>query len=228
MPAVNPSCHRLAVFLCCAAAALCAGCELMGPPKPQEFRAVVTVESDPGVAVDGAKVVWQKQVLATTDASGRASVSLAGQEGDTFNLVITCPDAFKSPVKPLVVVFRKLVGADGAEYTTACPPKTRAVVVVVRAQNGPNLPVFHLGKQVGTTDSSGVAHVVFDLPAGSPLELRLKADEGPIPLRPAEAIASFTVRDQDDIYVFDQKFEKIPQRVRRKPRPVRVDGPTPL
>ena len=128
----------------------------------------------------------------------------------------------------MVVALRRLVGVDVAEYSVQCPPKSRTAVIVVRAQNGPNLPILHLGRQVGTTDGSGAAHLVFEREANAQLELKLDASGASPKLRPSEAVASFTVHPKDDIYLFDQKFEVISQPIRRPKKPPVDDGPKPL
>ena len=49
----------------------------------------------------------------------------------------------------------------------------RRVVVAVRAENGPNLPVTYLGRAVGRTDASGAAHVLLAMHPGDQFSLGL-------------------------------------------------------
>src|SRR5207247_1568943 len=99
--------------------------------------------------------------VVTTDVEGMGKIQLAGNEGDIFDIAVACPEGFRSPAKPVHVVLHRLAEADKTpEYAVSCPPTTRTVVVAVRADNGANLPVRYLGREVARTDSSGVAHFV--------------------------------------------------------------------
>ena len=70
---------------------LCSACHLLESAKPEQFRTVIRVESDPGVAVVGAEVLWNETVAARTDDTGTAQLELSGRDGDSFALMIRCP-----------------------------------------------------------------------------------------------------------------------------------------
>ncbi len=108
-----------------------------------------------------------------------------------------------------------------------CPPTTRNVVVAVRAENGPELPVLYLGEKVAQTDDSGAAHVLLKLPPNQPFKLTLDTSgDDHSRLRPQNPTATFDVKNQDDMFVFNQKFKL--ERPRYHYHPRHHVGPTPL
>ena len=139
-----------------------------------------------------------------TDAEGVGKLKLEGTDGETFPIGVACPDGFRSPARPVDVTLRRLEDGKLPEYFVSCPPATRSVVVAVRAENGANLPVVYLGREVARTDGSGAAHV----------HLRLK---------PQNPTASFVVKDHDDVFSFDQRFERTERARVFKAKP---KGPT--
>ena len=108
-----------------------------------------------------------------------------------------------------------------------CPKSSRAVVVAVRADSGPNLAVMYLGREVARTDVSGAAHVFLEVPPNQVFQLAISTDtDGAKDLRPQSPTATFEVKQADDVFVFDQKFKVERKKVRggrAKPK-----GPTPL
>lgn len=192
------------------------------------FSADVLVTSDPGHGVLGVGLLQNGNSVATTNEEGRAHVSLRGNEGDTVNLTVQCPSGFQSPKESIVVSLRPLSsGSRAPSFTAQCAPLTRTVVVGIRAENGPNLPVTYLGKEVARTDGSGAAHVVLNVKANDPVTLGLdtKSNEGRPRLRPENPTLTFVPKDRDDVVTLDQKFDV--ERLPSKPRnaPVRT-GPT--
>ena len=103
-----------------------------------------------------------------------------------------------------------------------------AVVIGIRAENGSNLPVTYLGKEVGRTDACGTAHIVLSVKANEQLALVLDTksggDKAP-KLRPESPSLTFVAKDQDDFVTLEQKSEvekPAPARRRAAPR----GGPT--
>jgi hypothetical protein len=105
------------------------------------------------------------------------------------------------------------------EYAVSCPPKNRSIVVAVRAEGGPNLPVLYLGREVARTDASGSAHVLLKLEPGEQFSLTLNTGDDKL-VRPQSPVASFAVGNRDDVMLFDQRFER--------PKPVFRAGPAPV
>ncbi len=205
---------------------LAVACSSFDPPVAAPYEITVKVESDPGRPMPGAEVLQQNTKVAATGIDGTTGLKLRGSEGETIMFTVRCPEGYQSPSKPIAVTLRRITGPmRRPEYATACPPTTRAVVVAVRAENGANLPVLYLGREIARTDESGAAHALLQLKPDDTFQLMLGTEgEGGDRLRPQNPVATFVVKRQDDMVVFDQAFVVERRRVRRG-GPV---GPTPL
>jgi hypothetical protein len=194
------------------------------------FVADVVVTSDPESGTAGAELVAGGQKIGTTDATGRARVSFHGVEGDTVQISVRCPAGFDSPSETIGVSLRRLsAGSRAPSFVARCAPLARTVVVGIRAENGPNLPVTYLGKEVGRTDAWGAAHVVLSVKASEQVTLGLDTKgrpDGRPKLRPESPTLTFVAKDKDDFVTLDQKFEieRAPVRQKTAPR----GGPTRL
>lgn len=202
-------------------------CDQFEPPAPPPQNVVIRVHSDPGKPLEGAKVLFSGQEVGATDADGAAEVKLAGRDGETFNVSVSCPEGFESPPSPVKVTLHRLADPDKRpEYGVQCPPQTRTVVVAVRAEGVEDIPVTLLGREVARTDDSGAAHVVLTLEPGEQFDLMLDTnDERFEDLRPQNPVASFGIGQRDDIFTFDQKFDRKEKPRIRYHRP-RSTGPT--
>lgn len=187
------------------------------------------VTSDPGKGTPNAEIQSAGHLLSTTDASGHAHLNLQGMEGDVVGLTVKCPAGFESPASPLTVTVHRATGDTRAPHFDArCAPTLRTVVVGVRTERGPNLPVLYLGREVGRTDASGAALVALSVKPGEHVTLTLDTTPtGPgSRLVPAQPSLTFVARDVDDFVTLDQKFDvekAAPKPSRRAPRPA---GPT--
>ena len=222
---VNSNTMRTLVFVASGALAL-SSCKLFEPPPAPTYESTVKVEGDPGQPIAGAKITYKGEKVGTTNNEGRLKLRLKGAEGEVFDLMVACPQGYQSPTKPLPVTLRK-VAEQGAmpEYKVSCPPTTRTVVVAVRAENGPNLPVRDLGREVARTDQSGAAHVKLSVSPNQALQLSLDTTEEKN-LRPQSPTQQFEVKNADEVFVFDQTF-KVERRYHYAPRRT-SSGPTPL
>ena len=195
----------------------------------QPFTANISVSSDPGTGTPGPELLAAGRTLATTDANGSAQVSLQGAEGDTVAIAVHCPAGFQSPPEPIGVSLRRFSsGSRAPSFAARCAPMTRTIVVGIRAENGPDLPIVYLGKEVGRTDAWGAAHVVLNVKANEPVTLGLDTksrSEGRLKLRPESPTLTFVAKDKDDFVTLDQRFEIERAVVRTKMTPVR-SGPT--
>jgi hypothetical protein len=205
-----------------------AGCDILKPPPPKAFEARLKVFGDPGDPLQGADVFYRQKKIGTTDAAGTVSFRLKGAEGEVYDLMVKCPTGYTSPQKPIRIVLRKSADlSKRAEYQADCPKSTRSVVVAVRADAGPNLPVLYLGREVAKTDASGAAHVLLDVPPHQTFQLQLSTDgDDAKDLRPPNPTSVFEVTDQDAVFVFHQQFKLEKKRVIRGPAKPR--GPRPL
>ncbi|MEQ9320138.1 MAG: hypothetical protein RIF41_13320 [Polyangiaceae bacterium] len=198
------------------------GCDRFDPPPPPPQTVVIRVNSDPGKPLKGADVLFGGSKVGVTGADGAAEIKLAGRDGEVFDVSVACPKGFESPKTPVRVTLHRLAEeGKRPEYTVQCPPKTRTIVIAVRADGVEDLPVTLLDREIARTDSSGAAHVVLTLEPGEQFELVLDtSDEKFENLKPQNPFMSFSVSQSDDIFAFDPKFE------REKPKKVYYHRPT--
>jgi len=183
------------------------------PVTPDPFEVSIVVESDPGAPVAQAAILRNGKALTTTDPAGRAHLTLMGKDGESVDLTIKCPAEYDSPPKPINVLMRRTSDKKVPEYTVTCPPSIRKIVVAVRAENGPFLPVTYLGKAVARTDAAGAAHILLAMKPGDQFELGLDTTSAER-LRPQNPRGTFVVKPRDEIQGFDVKFTM------EKPKPV--------
>ena len=197
-------------LLVASAASIASGCQGLDTKAQPPFEILVKIESDPGRPLAGAVLVVNGRERGTTQADGRARLSFVGNDGDTFDLWVRCPDGYSSPTKPVPASLRRISDPSKLpQYDAACPPNQRSIVVAIRADNGANLPVMHLNKEVARTDASGAAHFFLPAKPGDSFELVINTSErGNEKLRPQNPSAPFVVRAQDDVFLFDQRFTR--------------------
>jgi len=214
-----------------ASLAICASCKQLEEPPPPPFRVAVVVQSDKDVPLPGVVIRRGDKELGKTEPSGKAILTFRGEEGDQIDVWVKCPEGFESPAKPTTVALRRLTDPNKlAEYPVMCPPAERKVIVAVRTDNGPNLPIKYLGREWTRTDASGAATFMLAGKPGDHLEFTIdtteKANEN---LRPQSPTVSLVVDNKDNYYQLDQPFQvqraTIVYTQRALPRPI---GPTPL
>ncbi|WP_394847135.1 hypothetical protein LZC95_06655 [Pendulispora brunnea] len=190
------------------------------PPAPPATAVLIRAQAENGSPVGGVEVFTGPRLVARTEADGRARLDVRGAEGETFSVQVRCPSGFRSPTAPLPIRNFDVGSSTPAEYSVMCRSLRHTLVVAVRASDGPNLPVFYLGKEVARTDRSGSAHVSMDMEVHDRAQLVLgtggKENEKIHPQNPA---ATFEMPDHDDIQVFEMKFTRDKPKVVRKPRP---------
>lgn len=189
------------------------GASCSEPPQPDPFQISVKVESDPNRPIAGATIARANRVLGTTGLDGRATLRIAGVEGEITDVTVTCPDGYQTPQKPINIRLTRLAERSKIpEYAVQCPPSMRRVVVAVRADNGPHLPVMYLDKPVTRTDAAGAASFALEVPPGSQFTVSLNTNERR-DIKPINPQKVFVVTQQDDVFLFDQKFEVEKRRV---------------
>jgi hypothetical protein len=194
-------------------------CNMVKPAPAAPFEILIRVESDPGRPLPGAIIMKGGKEGPTTGPDGKVILKIAGQEGESVDLMVRCPADYVSSAKPLSVSLRR--GSKLPEYNWSCPPAIRHMVVAVRAENGPNLPVVWFGRVIGRTDANGAFTALFPLKPGDPLELMLDTSEKANDrIHPKNPTGAFTMKGYDDVVTFDQKFNWDPPPVHYVAPPV--------
>ena len=196
------------------------------PALAGEFQVLVSSHSDRGDALAEVEIWGEGAHLGTTNASGGLAVTISAIEGTSFSLQAVCPRGYRSPDRPTALLlrgYRSLSNrAEPLEVQFLCRPVIRAAAVVVRAGGQADLPVRWHGREVARTDPHGVAHLLLQVPPNSTFTLGLDASARPR-LEPQNALFTFTIGDQDDIFMVDQPFAELPEppppRRQRKPPP---------
>jgi hypothetical protein len=204
------------------AAALLAtlGVAACGQPSPTPHEVQVSVTSDGTSPVAGARIRVRGEHLGTTNALGRATLSVPGKAGESLPVALICPEGYHAPPAepPLQLA------ADGAPGSASaltlgltCEVELREAVVLVRAAGGaPPLPVKVDGVRVGQTDALGFAHVHVQAAPNSEFEVSLdtSANERLSPVSPTQR---FRLERQDELFVLDATLieAKSPARKRR-------------
>jgi hypothetical protein len=227
----TPSCQFFLdkTYLALACAVLGLGACAKEPPVPV-YECTVHVASDPGVPLPDVQLFSSGVRLGATDKSGNAKLQLRGVEGGTAAIDVRCPNGFRQRGEPIVVTLKGMLNAKQLpEYRTLCAPELRTIIVAVRAEQGPNLPVLHLGQEVAKTDTSGTAHVSLKQAPNAEFELTLSTLEAK-QLRPQNPSLKFVVRDRDEVLPMVQRFtleRGAKPKVKQKPPPKDV-GPVRL
>jgi hypothetical protein len=195
--------------------AFASGAACKAPAAPPS-KVAIRVLDEAKAPIDGAEIASDSAVVARTNPEGLAEVTLDGREGETFNLEVRCPKAYRSPQQPLVI--RRIQTADTAEYVTHCSRLRHTLVVGVRAiGGGGNMPIRHLGKEIARTDEAGGANVLIEGEVQERVELQLDTSEPKFAkLHPQNPTGSFEVTNKDEVKVFEVKFTK------DRPPPVKV------
>ncbi len=221
--------RRWNVQLSCATAALfiaLTGCEHERPQtKPFEF--VVRVTSEPGEPVSNAELTRDGKLLGKTGTDGIVQLSSPGNEGETILVDVHCEERLLSPAKPLAVLLRHLNEPRLLpRYEVTCSPRTRTLVVAIRAENGADLPVHRFGREVARTDRSGAALVALEIAPDEAVDLTLNTAQSPW-LKPKDPTQRFQIGSADGPFIFSQSFQDAratPHRIRRRGGPIRIDS----
>ena len=193
------------------------------------FAIAVQVESDPGKPLSGVRIAVGGAELGRSDQRGRARIVLSGKPGDVLDLTVTCPADYTAPEKPLSVVLRPLAEAGRIpEYRAVCAPRMRSLVLAVRAERGPNLPVKYLGREIARTDSAGAAHALIEVEPNQPVSVTLDTSAPEhAALRPQNPELKLVMPARDEVALFDQTFTRVePPKPKHRPQP--PSGPTRL
>ena len=207
------------------------GCKQLEEPPPPPFKVAVSVESDKDVPLPGVVIQRNNKEIGKTEPNGKATLVFRGEEGDQIDVWVKCPEGFDSPTKPTTVALRRLADPTKvAEYPVKCPPAERKVVVALRSDNGANLPVKYLNREIARTDASGAATFMLSGKPGDHMEFTLDTtDKANDNLRPQNPTVAVVVDNKDNYYALDQPFQIQKARVivvaPHRPQPI---GPTPL
>ncbi len=185
-----------------------------------EFR----INNDDGEAMQGAIIQVGNAKLGATAEDGKLKSELAGTDGQTLPVVVTCPDGFSGAEKPASIRLTHtrrvdLNGYQAMRFDGVCTREVRDIVVVVRAQGGGGLTLNVEGKPSGTTDADGIAHVLVHA-SRQVKSLNVSLDTSTRPeLKPRSPSRTYELAGNDAILLLDQTFVSAQRRVLRAAAP---------
>jgi hypothetical protein len=192
----------------------------------RDYAFMVKVEAEPGRGLAGAQVLVRGETRGNTDERGIVTLRVRGHEGDVVAVELRCPPGHRAPVDPLFVPLRRLVDSNVVPvFAAQCTPKTRTLVVAVRAEGGANVPIRYLGRELARTDAFGAAHLMLDVPADEVVELTLNTEEQS-DLRPiSPTLRVQGTRDEQLVAVSQTFTQRRPDKGVRPKRngPIRID-----
>ncbi len=193
-------------------AALGSGC---AETRDEAIGVHVEVQADGARPIAGAQLRVRGDYLGTTNALGRATLRVPGEEGERLPVTLTCPAGFSAEPAQSILVLDEHVTTSGApSLSLNCRTEQREAVILVHAGGAaPSLPVKVDGVVVGQTDTLGFAHLHVRTNPESTFEVSLdtSANEALVPANPSR---EFRLERSDEIFVFDAAFEQ-PRKQRR-------------
>ncbi|MBW2685735.1 MAG: hypothetical protein JRE19_07420 [Deltaproteobacteria bacterium] len=169
-------------------------------------------------------------LVGESGSNGLVRTKIYGKPGQRLRIKHDCPDGHEAPPGPKILRLRRFEGIDQfdppeMEIMLRCQPVQRLAVFIVRAKNGPDLPVLLGGESVARTNRSGVAHFSLRGTPGTEYIVQLDTREHPrlLPQLPAHL---FTLPDADEIFVINRSFEVARQRQRsgrHRPRITKIE-----
>lgn len=204
---------------------LAAGCDQIpgsdrATAPAADYPVLVIASADDQRLLAGVKVYAGKRELGTTDARGTVRFSLTGPEGAVVPLTVKCPENYTSPEKPLAVGLRRMSPSSPApRFQAQCVPMSHTLVVGIRAENGPNVPVMHLDEVIGETDEHGFAHVLLEVAPNESVSLKLETGSNPR-LRPQNPTLTFLAGNRDEMILLEQRFTELKRVVKVRPKSV--------
>ncbi len=190
-------------------------------PPPPPVGVSVRVLAGTGEPIARAGLFSGSTLVAVTDATGIARIEVNGAEGETFQVNVKCPAGYRSPSEPILVRRLGIAAAAAPEYRVSCQSTRHTMVIAVRADGGPDLPVLYLGKEVARTDRFGAANVMMEMDVGDRVELTLGTDgvKDNDKLHPQNPVAVFEMPDREDLQLFPVTFTRDKKKAPRVSRP---------
>jgi hypothetical protein len=186
------------------------------------FLVEVRVDGDEGLPLAGVAVAVNASSNGVTDPNGLSVHESLLPDGSALTFEVTCPKD-TVPVASFSAKVLRTEDRRPLSYKVACKANSRSIVVAIRAENGPDLPVRYLDQVVGRTDRSGAAHLSLRIPVGEPFSIRLDTSEND-KIKPKDPKAQFVADGRDDVKLFNVKFDVEKKRVPVYIKPKRV-GP---
>lgn len=180
------------------------------------FASEFHITNDDGDVLAGAVIVASRTRLGTTGADGTLRTNLAGTEGQSLPVTVSCPEGFIGPEKPVMLRLThtrpiNFIGYHAMQMEAACVRNVRNLVLIVRALGGAELPLQVDGKPAGTTGADGVAHVLVKAERNVKWLTVSLNTSGHQELKPRNPSRTYELGGTDALLLFDQPFVVTPK-----------------
>jgi len=170
--------------------------------------------------VPGVEIWSGKRRLGTTGASGSARIALQRCGGRQRRTEREMPGRLCLAGTTVARRLRHLGnGSTLARFEVECFSLVHTVVVGLRAENGPRLPILRLKNVVGQTDEAGVAHLLLEASANEQIALTLDTSKN-TSLLPQNPTLDFVTRDSDELVLWRRVYSQQPPERRPTPRAI--------
>lgn len=183
----------------------------------------IVAEADSGVGLGGVPIYLDGQPVGETTRAGTLRTPVSGKPGRALRVRHQCPVGYEAPVNTAVVRLRRYDSDRPAplQITLECRSLNRIAAFVVKAKNGPGLPVLLNGERVGTTNQFGVAHFSTAGPAGSEYLVDVDASGEPS-LLPRSVSRLVSLPDADALFAITATFRSSGRAKKRPPHRRRI------
>lgn len=187
----------------------------------------IVVEADPGVRLSTVPIRVDGELFGHTSADGTLRVPIIGPPGRVLRVDHECPADHRASPEGASIRLRRYErgGPAPIQVSLACRPLVRIAAFVVRAKNGPALPIRVNGELVATTNSSGVAHFSMSGPVGTEFLVELDAIGHPT-LLPRSAATLVRLPDANEVFVIAPSFQSADgarKQRQRRPRIIKIE-----
>jgi len=194
-----------------------------GPTTLAPVFLEIVVEADPGVGLSDVPIRVDAEEVGRTGPKGTLRTPILTEPGRVLRVEHDCPVGHGAPPAPAAVKMRRYDTnrPPPIQVKLACKPLTRVAAFVIRAKNGPGLPVRVNGELVATTNGSGVAHFSKSGPAGTEYLVELDAGDRPT-LLPHSAETSVKLSDANELFIIAPSFRLADRAGKHRPRRRRI------
>ena len=204
------ACRCIRAFVLTAAVVSMAACG--GQEDLVSFSLNFGVTDDAAQPLAGVKISVEGKELKASGVSGNVRLIVQKKNLSVIKVSWHCPTGYRQPKAGMSLTLKKIADLDGAKVTgistkIQCAPELRRVALVVKTNRKRGLPILVNGAVVTRTNSQGVATYSRSLKPGATLNAQIDTSDH-LTYHPPSPEKKWTVEDGDQIYVFDQVFER--------------------
>jgi hypothetical protein len=176
-------------------------CDTGAVSRADTYPVVVRSATEDGEPLAKVEVLTRGKRMGFTDEKGELRGTLKGREGEERTFDIKCPDGFRAPEERPTLQLRTLQNVEASELSVQCVPDKRMAALLVSAPGFGGLPILLHGREVGRTDTSGIAHLALRGEPRTPMRVVLDTSARPR-ITPPSPHKDVRIGARDEIVVF--------------------------